>query len=153
MENTDQYMKSLTGYAFPTVIVKEGDADRSIRRWICRVRRVLPSVTGLQAFAVELQTKIGMIVIDAYKDFAPMNQIERNLPMLSLIRCDDHHVVAEIDLPSQSIKIDETLVIGTIGFLREIDSAWDIEDLEGIPRRYWFMLTMEDPEAQREAQE
>lgn len=53
---------------------------------------------------------------------------------------DRHHIVAEIECPKPTETVGDEAAIITWTVLRECDSRWEIEDLQGVPKRYWLEL-------------
>lgn len=131
-------MKELTGHVYPTTEPSPLNASRFVRRWIVRTRRSLPN--DLSDAARCIVEKVGAIVRDAYGSSASDEEIAHNLPALQLARGDELHLVAAIEVAAPDTAVGDAPALATWRILGEIDLLYEIDDLQGIPRRFWFQL-------------
>lgn len=144
MENEDEreiesFMHSLTAAAYPPVEDVE-ERDRVFRRrWIVRVRNPLaPSaiVTATMrrvegTVRGEIMKHFGEVAGDAFGVVAK--------------RIGDLHLVVDVVSPKPELGVGDAAAVGTWQVLRGVDREWDVEDLQGIPRRFWFQLVTDHP--------
>jgi hypothetical protein len=62
------------------------------------------------------------------------------LLLVSAVRLDDVHLVLEINCSTPAAGMGDAAAIATSVILRAADEQWQLEDLQGIPKRYWFLL-------------
>jgi hypothetical protein len=130
----DDYARSLTGYAYPMMEDVPHNVRSFRRRWTLRVAKKLPDVSFLNGWSTHVEATMHQEVERTYAEV--LHQVD--LPVVSAVRIDDHHLVLEIECPKPGIAVGDVAAIGTWVALRAVDKEWTVEDLEGIPRRYWF---------------
>ena len=140
MESNDDYMRRMARYAPPHADSITGEPERFRRRWIARVVERLPSQDELAMRSIELTKFVEDALMESYGEFSTAEQLFRSRIDINLIRGDDYHIVAEIIYPQPQFRVGDAPVIGTWLPLRAIDDFWRIEELEGIPKRFWFQL-------------
>lgn len=131
----DAYVRSLVGHAYPAPEDVPSEAGLFRRRWMVRVSQKLGEGSALQAATEGFERRARAEIRRSYGDVAAEAQ-----PRAGVARIDDHHVVLEIDCPKPPIAVGDVAAIVTWVVLRAADREWGIEDLQGIPRRYWFQL-------------
>ena len=136
--NREHYMRQLTGYAYPLGETLGNTQERVQRRWIVRTKSVLPSVTQVNKIAAMLTEQARQCVIDNYGEFATEEELKINLPSVNIVCVDDHHIVVETEFPAPGFSIGDVALIATWHVLHLLDEQWEIDDLEGIPKRFWF---------------
>jgi hypothetical protein len=80
-----------------------------------------------------------------YSGWASEEQLKAATPSVRIHEVDQTHLIIVIDFPSPAVAIGDEAAFANWGVLRYIDEALDIEELVGIPRRYWFALA-DDPD-------
>jgi hypothetical protein len=140
MEDNNEYMRGMVRYAPPHADSISDEPDRFRRRWIARVTELLPSQNELAIKSIELTKSVANALMKSYGELATAEQLFRSRIDIELIRGDDHHIITEIICPQPQFRVGDAPVIGTWLPLRAIDVFWQIEELEGIPKRFWFQL-------------
>jgi hypothetical protein len=108
--------------------------------WIVRTSTLMPS----QASLSELQRLIEMSVFKdieiAYGATATSSQLEDVRPTLCLTRIDDFHLLVRIVFAGPESSIGDSALISQWGTLQAVDQKIEIEELQGLPRAFWFPL-------------
>jgi hypothetical protein len=107
------------------------------RRWVLRVRSTLPARDILEDTVKSFELSVRRAIVEALE--LP-GDIELTLPVVSVVRLDDHYLVLEIDCPIPDAQKGDETTIATVGVLRAADARWQVLDIQGIPRRYWSIL-------------
>lgn len=132
----DRYGRTLAADAYP----KADDLPNMPgfrRKWVLRLRGKVPE-------GETLENEVRSFELSARQEVAKALGIQGDLPYplpaISGTRLDGHHVVLEIDCPSTAAGMDDAAAIATSVILRAVDQQWELEDLQGIPKRYWFIV-------------
>ncbi len=131
-------MKKIIGAAYPNAEPSEG-GNSFIRRWIVRSGQELPGPTVLEALAERLATKAAQVLAEAYGRQLSEDQAASRT-MASIIGFAPKHCVVSIESPAPGHAIGDDAAIITWSILRGVDEALGIDDLEGIPKHFWFPM-------------
>ena len=104
---------------------------------VLRVTSTLPARDILEDTAKSFELSVRRVIAEALE--LPVD-VELTLPVVSAIRLDDHYLVLEIDCPIPEAQKGDETAIATVGILRAVDARWQVLDVQGIPRRYWFIM-------------
>lgn len=135
----DELIKTLIGYAYPSAEPVGKSGRRFVRRWVARSERELPDQAALDALAERLVTEATRVLREAYGQTSE-DQLRDSLPMASIVRIAPNHCVVVIESPTPGHAVGDAAAVGTWRILRGMDNAIGIEDLEGIPKRFWFPM-------------
>jgi hypothetical protein len=116
----------------------EGKAGRFRRDWVIRTRDALPADAA--AVVREVEAEIRAAIRQAYADQDP-EKMAASTPNLGLTVLDPLHAVIHVEFARHFGDED---MIANWGTLRALDARWRIDDLNGIPRQFWFPLTADD---------
>lgn len=130
----DEIMNEIIGSAYPSP-VPSGGGNSFICRWIVRSAQDLPEQTVLEALAQGLASKAAQVLADAYGRPVAASRI-----MASIIGFAPKHCVVSIESPAPGRAIGDDAAIITWTVLRGLDEALGVDDLEGIPKRFWFPM-------------
>ena len=133
--DVDKYMHSFTGYAYPAVENVPENSRMFRRRWILRVNRPLAATHVLSETVRGFESDAQAEILRNYGDAAAVD-----IPQVTPTRIDDHHIVFAIDCPKSTFAVGDVAAMVTWMVLRAADKDWGVEELEGIPRRYWFAM-------------
>ena len=137
-------LRTFIGYAYPPQEEVGGDGRRCLRKWIVRSVRSLPAQDELDRLADALAQEVAVGIREGYAA-APPEKLHESYPTASLIKIDDHHLIAVVETPTREAEVGHATLIGNWGFLCCVDRELGIEELEGIPKRFWFPLGGETP--------
>lgn len=135
----DTLMRQLVGYVYPSAVSVGDDGHRFLRRWIVRCTRELPEQSALDLLAQRLCTEAQEAIRRAHGDRLA---IEGSHPRTTadIVRISPRHCVASIESPAHDHAVGNEAAIGTWHILRGIDQAFELDELEGIPKQFWFQL-------------
>jgi len=137
-----EYGGNLTGQMYPPPIDLPDLPEAFLRKWILRTISVVPEGDALRVAAKSLEEFVQRLIITEVQ----VNEAHvRRLVSVSAVRLSDHHVVLEIicPAPTATVNMGDAPAIATIRTLQEADDLWKVEDLQGIPKAYWFFLSKE----------
>jgi hypothetical protein len=134
----ERYVRELSAASYPRADHLSGVLGFR-RKWVLRVSAKLP-------MADALDDAVKSFVLSARQEIANAlgaeSYLEDPLPRASAIRIDDHHLVIEIDCPTGRATAGDSPAIVTAVMLTAADRHWQLEDLQGIPRRYVYSWAM-----------
>jgi hypothetical protein len=142
-ENRD-YMLSMARYAYPHVFPIHEETGRFRRIWLARVAELLPSEDEITVKGIRLAKPVKDALDDAYGALSTADQLYRSRVDIALVRGDDYRIVIEIICPEPEFRVGDVSAICTWLPIRSVDELWRIEELEGIPRQFWFQLQGDD---------
>ncbi len=134
---TEEYVRNLAAASYPMPEDVPGIPNAFRRRWVLRLSTSLPELEVLENAIKSFEARARRDIAEA---LGQPGDLEQPVPSASVVRLDDHHLVVEIDCPNPSAKMGDAAAIATWSILRAADLQWQLEDLEGIPKRYWFAL-------------
>lgn len=105
-----------------------------------RVRNPLPGNDELDLIASNLVERYMKTIEEEYGELIKQKNLMKSAMNVALVRVDDLHLVAQIDLPTWDVTVGDESLIGTWMVLRELDELWQVDDMEGIPRRFWLVF-------------
>jgi hypothetical protein len=138
-KRVETLMRGLIGHAYPNAESIGEDGRRFVRRWVVRCKRELPDQPELDIVATTLTTGAQQALRDAYGDVIGSDPAYC-LPLTDIVRISPSHCVACVEAPTHKHAVGDDAAIATWLVLRGIDQAFEIEELEGIPKDYWFQL-------------
>jgi hypothetical protein len=106
------------------------------------VLRLSTSLPAPEVLETAVKSFVGSARREIVTALGELGDVEQSAPSASALRLDDHHLVLEIDCPSPAAEanVGDAVTIATVSILRAADQQWQLEDLQGIPKRYWFIL-------------
>jgi hypothetical protein len=133
----ERYGRNLAAEAYP----KADDLPGSLgfrRKWVLRLRASLPSdeelLDAIRSFEYSARREVSNAM-------GIQGELMNPLPAVSATQLDSHHLVLEIDCPNAAAGMGDAAAIATSVMLRAADQRWQLEDLQGIPKRYWFIVS------------
>ena len=139
-EQAEELMATLVGASYPNAIPVREDHRRFVRSWVVRSRLEIPDQSILGPLAEKLAAEAGNVVREASGRHVPEEAISTSLPAASIVRVAPHHCIVCIESPTPEHALGNDAAIGTWTILRGLDAAFGIEDLQGIPKEFWFAL-------------
>ena len=108
--------------------------------WIVRATTPLPNETSLFDLQRLIEEAVSKNIEMAYGDMATPCQLDNVRPTLCLMRIDDHHLLVRIVFAGPELAIGDSAMISQWGTLQAVDAKIEIEELQGLPRAFWFPL-------------
>jgi hypothetical protein len=137
--SVEQYARNLAAASYPKPEDVPGLPNAFRRRWVLRLSTRLPPPEVLETAVKSFEASARWEIATAQSE---LGDLEQSAASASAVRLDDHHLILEIDCPSPAAKanVGDAATIVTLSILRAADQQWQLEDLQGIPKRYWFIL-------------
>ena len=133
----EQYIRNLAAASYPVASDIPGLPTAFRRKWVLRVERTLPVRDALGYAAKAFEKAARQLILDA---LGLPKEDELALPLVEAIRLGDHHLALEIDCPVAQEQKGNEAAIATMAILGAADDQWQILDIQGIPRRFWFVI-------------
>lgn len=137
ISDSSDYFGKLAAASYPRVEDVPGNRLFK-RRWILRTSTKLPAGQALENELKRFELTARREVANAVG--SSLESAGQTLPSVSAVRMSDFHLVLEINCPNPAAGMGDTAAIATCGILRAADERWQLEDLQGIPKRCWFTL-------------
>lgn len=115
-----------------------------IRRWTVRFRNALTSerAVELEQALVERGRKV---IAELCGPTSTPTQQKLNEPAVRISVFDEHYAIVETEFPSPSVAIGNSAMYDQLGILGHLNDLFEVEDLQGLPRRHWFFLGGSSP--------
>lgn len=127
----------MTGEMYPPPIDLPDLPGAFLRKWILRTSSAVPEGDALRVAAKSLEEFVQRIIVTE----GQVSEADvRRLVSVSAVRLGDHHLALEIVCPKPGVDMGNAAMIATIQTLMRADELWKVEDLQGIPKAYWFIL-------------
>jgi hypothetical protein len=127
----------LTTESHPRTFV-EGARRRC--NWIVRASSLLPNQSSLAELQQLIEERVSRNIKIAYGSVATARQLDDVRPTLLLMRIDDYHLLVRIVFAGPELSIGDSAVISEWGTLQAVAKEIEIDDLQGLPRDFWFLL-------------
>jgi hypothetical protein len=138
--NTEAILSELVGEMFPDALAI---GPRLRRNWVVRAVKPLPSQAVLLTMQQSVEDSCFKTIQDAYIDGVVPDRLNRTRPSIFMVRLDDLHLLIRIDFAGPDISVGDAAMIAQWGVLQAIDLEIEIDDLQGLPRKSWFLLSKE----------
>jgi hypothetical protein len=135
---TEKEISNLVGYSFPAALPVEGRPDWLRRNWVLRTSREIDEATC--ATLGELVTRnIRAALSDSG---VSAGDLDRGAPVIAINVLDARHAIVSTDFmaPDSGLNLGDAAMAATWGALQQLDARLDIDELEGLPRRFWKPL-------------
>jgi len=135
-DNADKLDDGLVADAYPVARDLPG-TEFFRRRWILRTGSDIPVGSALERAvkSFELEARDAIAVARG-----PIDSAGSSLAAVGAIRIDDHHLALVIDCPTPAASQGDEAAIATFTVLRAAGQLWQVEDIQGLPTRYWFWM-------------
>lgn len=137
MTNIDEAMKLV--WDWPRIDPR--GEHRFARHWVVRTLRDLPEEDEVSDLSQALDEHARKLLCEAYAALSTPEQLRSSEARIRVLRIDSKHCVVSIELPTRKDEIGDADMVLTWGTLRRVDEAFGIDDLQGLPRNFWFLLT------------
>lgn len=134
-------IEQLTAYSRPSRLPIEGDERREQRNWIVRHAEDLPAEFNPDDVSRALSTEAASAIAKARaarglaaQDLGP------HLPVVRLVLVDERHLVVNVSTIKQEEDVAHEYLVAASAALSILDERVPIEDIQGIPRRFWRLL-------------
>lgn len=134
----DAIRSDVIGSSYPPAI--EIANGRLRRDWVARTSRTLPAEAALAALGRKIEDEVHAAIATAFGTVATEAELKAARASISLARLDDLHLVVRIEFAGPDTTVGDAAVISQWGALQRLDREVPIDDLQGLPRSYWFPL-------------
>ena len=136
---SENSIRHLALRAIPELLPAQSNG-RATRTWIIRTFSELPDQLALDAAAQQIEAEVRTAFAEAYSDLIDENRLTKCNPGLRLSRIDSRHIIATIEHANAENAFGDDQLIAMYNSLLAIDRIFDIEDLQGYPKRFWFII-------------
>lgn len=137
--NTDRetLLSEIRSKLFPTAVPL---ADRLLVDWVARARQALPDQAALSLMQSRIEDEIYSNMRSAYNASVSKERLSEARPRILLVRLDELHLLVRIDMAAPDATIGDTSAIAQYGSLQAIHRDLVLDDLQGLPAKWWFFL-------------
>ncbi|HEY7370771.1 MAG TPA: hypothetical protein VIF57_01240 [Polyangia bacterium] len=135
---TESEISDLVGYAYPAALPIEGRTGWLRRRWVVRTSRDID-----EAVCAQIGDRVTRNIRAALLDSGvPAEALARGAPTVRLSVLDARHAIMCADCvgPNSGIDVGDAATAANWGALQQLDAELGIDELEGLPRRFWKLL-------------
>jgi hypothetical protein len=134
------FMEQLAALSTPARLAVEGDSDREQRNWVVRLVGDLPGgpVSAAIVSEVDHAAKAAVREARAARELDPAS-IEAQ-PTVHIKAVDPRHVVVNVTTIRLEKDDAHAYLVGACAALRALETSIPVEDIQGIPRRFWGLL-------------
>jgi hypothetical protein len=134
-------IEQLTAFALPNPLPIEGDDRREQRSWVVRHAKDVPAEFEYEDVSKDLSSEAVAAVTKARADRGLTHEnLGPHKPVIRLVRVDERHVVINIATIRQEEDDAHEYLIAASRALSVLEKGEPIEDIQGIPRRFWRLL-------------
>lgn len=137
-------VRMFIGSLYPLAEPVGSEGRRCLYKWVVRSVRPIPDQDELDRLADALAQEVSDGMREAYAG-APAERLRDSFPIASLIRIDDRHLIAVVETATKKASYGDEMMISNWGFLHVVDRELGVEELQGLPKRFWFPLGGETP--------
>lgn len=137
----EEIRRTLVGLSYPQVV--DIGIGRLRRYWVLRTGTPLPNTSELVVIQRRLQNGICERLRSLYSGTVNTSDLESALPVIVLSTLDEHHLVVRIDFAAPSRSVGDSAGISQWGVLQDLQTYLQIDDIQGIPKRFWFFMKTE----------
>ena len=134
------YVAQFAAYCWPPIVPVEDNVDRVRRSWVLRLAQPLPADVDAKAVGLRMEERAQKKIKEALGPYYSGDELEPSFPWVKLVVVDPVHALAHIVTRQPEKDITDAGMIAVAQVLRGLDEEWDIEDLQGIPKRFWLLL-------------
>jgi hypothetical protein len=136
----DGYVAQFAAHCWPPIVPVEDHLDRVRRSWVLRLARPLSPDVDVKAVGQRVEERARNQIVEALGSYYSDHELELSFPLVKLVVVDPMHVLAHIVTRQPEKDITDAGMIAMTQVLRGLDTEWGIEDLQGIPKRFWLLL-------------
>jgi hypothetical protein len=138
---TDQRGREIASTLLPTMVSQPTDSRRVLRRWVLRVRRDATDLRALEKAEQSAVARIRASLLHALGARHTAEVLARSVPELQLEPIDEAHLLIHAFHPHRNEEAPDALLIVMAEMIKAIDSELEIEDIQGVPKRYWILVS------------
>jgi len=132
-------MERLAAYSTPSRLPVAGDPTREQRSWVVRLVRELPQNWMAEQASDRLSKKAVSAVLAA-RAARGQSATSDVIPSVLVVVVDERHMIVNIS----TVKLEEDdahdYLVAASGALSALDVELPLDDIQGIPRRFWRVL-------------
>ena len=134
------YVAQFAAHCWPPIVPVEDNVDRVRRSWVLRLAQPLPADVDVKAVGQRMEERAQKKIKEALGPYYSGGELEPSFPWVKLVVVDPMHALAHIVTRQPEKDITDAGMIAIAQVLRGLDEEWVIEDLQGIPKRFWLLL-------------
>jgi hypothetical protein len=132
-------MERLAAYSTPSRLPVEGYLKREQRSWVVRLVRDLPQNWMAEQASDRLSKEAEIAVVTA-RTMRGLSATVDVIPSVRVVVMDERHVIVIVS----TVKLEEDdahdYLVAASGALVALDVELPLDDIQGIPRRFWRVL-------------
>lgn len=136
-------IERLTAHATPNRMPIEGDGRREQMNWVVRSVEDIPIGFQPEEASRSLSAAAEAVVADARTARGLPAHLDSGRPTVRLVLVDEHHLIVTVATLRQAEDQAHEYLVAASAALSALDKRLAIDDIQGIPRRFWRLLVGE----------
>ena len=132
-------IEQLAAYSTPSRLPVAGDPMREQRSWVVRLVRDIPQ-NWMAEHASDRLSKTAESAVVAARTARGLSATVDVIPIVRVVVVDERHVIVNVS----TVKLEEDdahdYLVAASGALAALDVELPLDDIQGIPRRFWRVL-------------
>lgn len=136
-----EIIEQLAAFSVPNPLPSASGGRYDQRNWVIRLEQDLPTTWRLDESSALLGQAARLSVARARAERGlPIQDAGPHVPIIGLLPIDARHLVLKVS--TIRLKEDDTYayLVAAVAALMALDKEKRIEDIQGIPRRFWRVL-------------
>jgi hypothetical protein len=129
-------MEWITAHSTPSRLPVADDPKREQRNWVVRLEEALPRNYAVEQVSDRLSTEAVSAVASA-RTARGMPGTGDVIPIVRVIVVDERHVIENISTVKLEQDDAHDYLVAASAALAALDSRLRVDDIQGIPRRFW----------------
>ena len=119
-------------------------SGRVRRSWVLRLAQPFLPDVDVKVVGQRVEERARDKIKEALGPYYSGDELEPSFPEVKLVVVDAMHALAHIVTRQPEKDITDAGMITIAQVLRGLDEEWNIEGLQGIPKRFWLLLASVD---------
>lgn len=133
-------MEQLAGLSLPNPLPVQDDDAREQRNWIIRLKTDLSEVAADDKSALLSKEAIAAVRKARLARGIPTAEVDALAPSVRVLRIDARHVIVNIVTVRLAHDQAHEFLVAASAALVVLDREVPVEEIQGIPRRFWSLL-------------
>jgi hypothetical protein len=135
-------LRQLAAFSSPNIATTEEGRRRQV--WVVRALRSWgEEESAVLKMASDLQAQAWSVLLDRYQQIHDLESLRDARPEVRLILMDELHAYVVVEMGNGGLARSNPGTMATFEVLRGIDERIGVDDLQGVPRRFWLFLDRE----------
>ncbi len=127
--------------SIPPALKSPSSPNKILRRWILRVSSDATEQSALENAERFARDNTLQSLLAALGPSYGEEQLARCVPLVELEPIDENHILVHALHPSREEEPSDAVLVAMAEILKAIDVEFGIEDIQGVPKRFWLLVS------------